>query len=155
MKIQILDKPKLLLDRINEVFKTEEEALNFFLKNTKTIAICKLCKKHFLIKEIKKRKYCCSLCYSYFQNTHTFFNNSKMKFRRNLALFYFLYLLSIYYDKNFQKKFTNIRASKHVVYSEVSRFIRHTKKRFSTIKLTHFHQYNNLFTKLGELLRNY
>jgi hypothetical protein len=141
-----------LLERIHKIFKTDEEALNFFLENTETLFVCKLCKNRFVIKKRKILiKYCCYE-HNEFQNTHVFFSKTRMKFRQNLAFLYYLYHLYQIYSNNFQKKFTRSNLSRHVVQIWHAKFP-YTKKRFSIIKPTQFLKYDKVFTKLAQMLK--
>lgn len=141
-----------LLERIHEIFKTDEEALNFFLENTETLFICKLCKNRFIIKKRKiPTQYCCfGRCE--FQNTHVFFFKTYMKFRQNLAFLYYLYHLYNVYENDFYKKFTYDRLSRHVVKVWPLKFPT-TKKRFGIIKPKDFCKYDKLFTKITQMLK--
>jgi hypothetical protein len=145
-----------LLERINQIFKTDEEALNFFLENTETLFICKLCKNRFIIKKRKAvPKYCC-YTYCEFQNTHTFFCREKISsFRRNLALLYYLYHLNLVYKEKFQKKFTRGRVAKHVVTFFLYPRFKRIRKKFEVIKQENFWKCGVMFTKLTQRLKQY
>jgi hypothetical protein len=145
-----------LLERINQIFKTNEEAMDFFLENTETLFICKLCKSRQIIKKRKiGAQYCCYV-YSEFQNTHVFFRGAKIvSFRRNLALLYYLYHLSIVYKEDFQKKFTRNRVSKHVVMFFLYKRFDKVRKNFQVIKKEGFRKYSVVFAKITQMLKQY
>lgn len=143
-----------LLKRIQRIFKTDEEAFNFFLEDVEIKFRCNLCRKPQ--SNLKYTFKCCQGKQNVFQE-HKFVVDgeknriSRMPFRKTLAAFYFCYQSYLVYGDKF-KNLVNFR----VFHTYVGNFYMTTfhfkKKKFKKLESSDFKKYNKLFEKLAEKL---
>jgi hypothetical protein len=141
-----------LLQRMKRVFKTDEDAFNFFLENVEVKFRCNLCRKP----QTTVRFRCCGGNQNVYQD-HRFVIDgernriSRMPFTKTLATFYFCYHLYLLFGDNFKKKinFYSFHTFAGNFYKTTFRF---KEKKFKKLNPSDFKNYNRMFEKLAEKL---
>ena len=145
-----------ILKRIKRIFKTDEDAFNFFLENVELDFRCSLCRKPQAKNSFKFR--CCGGNQSVFHE-HKFLLDAKnnrinrMPFTKTLAVFLFCYELYLVFGIEFTKKITF--ETFHIFVGNFYRTtFRSKKNKFRKLNPLDFKKYYKLFERLAEKLNN-
>jgi hypothetical protein len=147
-----------VLNRMNQrmklVFKTNEDALNFFLENVKVNFRCNLCRRPQSGFKFK----CCRGKQNVFEE-HKFLVDvernriNRMPFIKSLASFYFCYHLYLLYGDSEEFK---AKINFYIFHTFVANFYKTTfhfkKKKFRNLDPLDYKKYNKLFESLAEKL---
>lgn len=145
-----------ILKRMKRIFKTDEDAFNFFLENVELDFRCRLCRRPQVKTSFRFR--CCGGNQNVFHEHRFVFDAKKnrinrMPFTKALAAFLFCYELYLVFGEKFTEKITF-----DVFHVFVGNFYRTTfhfkKNKFRKLGFSDFKKYNKLFEKLVEKLNN-
>lgn len=145
-----------ILKRMQRIFKTDEDAFNFFLENVELDFRCRLCRRPQATTSFRFR--CCHGNQNVFHEHRFVFDTKKnrinrMPFTKSLAVLLFCYELYLVFGEEFTKKITF--ETFHIF---VGNFYRTTfyfkKNKFRNLDALDFKKYNKLFERLAEKLNN-
>lgn len=144
-----------VLKRMKRIFKTDEDAFNFFLENVEVKFRCNLCRRPQATIVFK----CCGGKQNVFQD-HQFVIDaeknsiSTMPFTKTLATFYFCYHLWLVFGEDKFRDKINFD-SFHTLAGNFYKTSFHFKKnKFRKLESSNFKKYNKLFEKLAEKLNS-
>lgn len=143
-----------LLKRIKRIFKTDEDAFNFFLEDVDIKFRCNLCRRPQ--SNVRYTFKCCGGKQNVFQD-HKFVVDgeknriSRMPFRKTLAAFYFCYQGYLVYGAKF-KDLINFRVFHTFVGNFYTTTFHFKEKKFKKLESSDFKKYNKMFEKLAQKL---
>lgn len=149
-----------LVDRINKVFKTDDEAVKFFLEHVELKDICKICKKN-LLDTTRENSCSCSL---YLGSEFRVLQWSYKNFRFKLAILYFSLQLKIFFRCRFNDKKINLgkifslrllenNVDPRTIYKASEFNLRQKLYEFTDIK--NLNKYEKLLEALAEKIREF